>query len=196
MQGRGTRGAGYTREGLVKKVVLAGIDVSAAKLDAAIDRGRGPIWEGTFENTPEGHRRLVKVLRKKGAIARVVLEATGVYHLELALALHGALGVEVMVANPRATRDFARSQMRRSKTDRTDARSLLEFVRRMPFVACLAPSPEILALRPISRRITALTVTSSQDRNRRHAVAHCRELPASGWLTPASIPGTSSPGPR
>jgi len=68
--------------------------------------------------------------------------------------------------------------MERTKTDQTDARSLLEFVRRMPFVAWLAPSPEVLALRAMARRIAALTVTTTQERNRRHAVDHCRELPA------------------
>jgi len=73
------------------------------------------------------------VLTKKGSRPWVCLEATAVYHLEVALALHEARGVEVMVANPRATKDFARAQMQRSKTDRSDALSLLEFARRMPF---------------------------------------------------------------
>ncbi len=49
--------------------------------------------------------------------ACVVLEATGVYHLDLALALHRARGIDVMVVNPRAARDFAKTIMRRAKTD-------------------------------------------------------------------------------
>jgi len=155
----------------VKKAVLVGVDVSAAKLDVAMDRGRGPLWEGSFDNTTEGHSRLLKVLRKKGGVTRVCVEATGVYHLEVALALHGAAGIEVMVANPRATKDFARAQMQRSKTDRTDARSLLEFVRRMEFERWEPPAPEILALRALARHIEALVSMGVQEKNRDHAAS-------------------------
>jgi len=161
----------------MKKPVLVAIDVSARTFVVAEEVPGRVVYEAEYPNTAPGHRKLCRRLTKTGRLVRVCLEATGIYHLDLALALDGTRNVEVMVANPRATKDFARAQMQRTKTDKTDARSLLEFVRRMPFVAWLAPSPEILALRAISRRITALTVTSSQDRNRRHAVAHCRELP-------------------
>ncbi len=159
----------------MKKRVLAGIDVSAAKLDVVIERARGPMWTGTFENTAEGHHRLMRVLRKKGAVVRVCLEATGVYHLELALALQSASGIEVMVANPRATKDFARAQMQRTKTDRTDARSLLEFARRMEFVAWEPPPPEILALRALARHLEALVGMRVQEKNRDHAASHLGE---------------------
>lgn len=155
----------------MKKRVLAGVDVSAATLEVAIDRGRGPLWQGTFANDAAGHRRLAKALRKRGEKARVCVEATGVYHLELALALHQTQGIAVMVANPRATKDFARAQMQRSKTDRTDARSLLEFVRRMPFEPWTPPSPEILALRALARHIEALVATAAQEKNRDHAAS-------------------------
>ena len=155
----------------MESAVLVGVDVSSAKLDVAIDRGRGPVWDGSFENTPEGHRRLLKVIRKKSASTKVCVEATGVYHLELALALHGAPGVEVMVANPRATKDFARAQMQRSKTDRTDARSLLEFVRRMEFDPWEPPAPELLALRALARHIEALVAMGTQEKNRDHAAS-------------------------
>ena len=156
----------------MKKRVLVGVDVSAATLDMAIDRVRGPVWTGRFENDAAGHRRLVQVLRKKGSPVRVVLEATGVYHLDLALALHGAADVEVMVANPRVTKDFARAQMQRSKTDRTDALSLLEFVRRMDFEPWSPPPPEILSLRALARHMEALVRMGAQEKNRDHAAAY------------------------
>jgi transposase len=73
------------------------------------------------------------------------------------------------VANPRTTKDFARAQLRRSKTDRTDALSLLEFVRRMEFEVWTPPSRSILALRAFSRRIQALLVARAQEKNRLHA---------------------------
>ncbi len=117
----------------MEKLTLVGIDVSARELAVAIDRGRGPAWDGTFANDATGHRNLIKRLTRRGATVRVCVESTGVYPLDLCLALDAAAPIELMVANPRATKDFARAQLRRSKTDRTDARSLLEFVRRMVF---------------------------------------------------------------
>jgi len=161
----------------MRKPVLVGIDVSAQTFVVAEEVPGRTVHDAEYANTTAGHRKLCRHLTKTGRPVRVCLEASGIYHLDLAIALDGTRNVEVMVANPRATRDFARAHMQRTKTDQTDARSLLEFVRRMPFVAWLAPSPEILALRAIARRITALTVTSTQERNRRHAVDHCRELP-------------------
>jgi transposase len=105
------------------------------------------------------------------------VEATGIYHLDLCLALEQAKGIEVMVANPRTTKDFARAQLRRSKTDRTDALSLLEFVRRMDFEVWVPPTSSILALRAFSRRIQALLVTRAQEKNRLHADASVQATP-------------------
>ena len=153
----------------MKKLMLVGIDVGARELAVAIDRGRSPVWEGTVPNDASGHRTLIRRLTRTKATARVCLEATGVYHLDLALALERARGIELMVANPRTTKDFARAQLRRSKTDRTDAHSLLEFVRRMEFDPWQPPKRSILDLRALSRRIQALLVTRAQEKNRLHA---------------------------
>lgn len=161
----------------MKKPVLVGIDVSASSFAVAEEVPGRPVREAEYPNTEAGHDKLCRRLEKIGRPVQVCLEASGVYHLDLAMALYRARGVTVMVANPRATRAFAHAQMQRSKTDATDARSLLEFVRRMPFNSWAPPSSEILALRAIARRIAALTVTITQERNRRHATNHCRKYP-------------------
>ncbi len=153
----------------MKKIVLCGIDVGSKELVVAIDPGTGRTWQGAFPNDAAGHKKLIRRLTRTKATARVCVEATGIYHLDLCLALDQAKGVEVMVANPRATKDFARAQLRRSKTDRTDALSLLEFVRRMDFEVWGPPSRSILALRALSRRIQALLATRAQEKNRLHA---------------------------
>ena len=152
----------------MKQSVLAGIDVSAKELVVALERGKGPTWTGTFENNPAGHRKLIGALTRRGAQARVALEATGIYHLEVALALEAHERIALMVANPRATKDFGRARLQRSKTDRTDAASILEFVRRMPFAAWRPPAPAVLDLQALSRRISALVVTRAQEKNRLH----------------------------
>ncbi|NJM91267.1 MAG: IS110 family transposase [Myxococcales bacterium] len=150
-----------------------GIDVSADEVVVAI---AGKAERLTLANDIEGHARLVKLLTRGKSGARVCLEATGIYHLDLALALHRTPGIEVSVLNPASVRDFGRALMERSKTDRVDAGVLLAYAERMPFSAWQPPAPEILDLRAIVRRMGALTVTRTQERNRLHAAGHCAEL--------------------
>ena len=83
-------------------IVRAGLDVGARELVVALRRDEVLEPTITLANTPAGHRQLLKLLTRRGASARVCLEATGVYSLRLALALHRAERVEVMVVNPRA----------------------------------------------------------------------------------------------
>ena len=98
-------------------------------------------------------------------------EFTGVYSFDLALALHKCEHAEVMVANPRSIKDFARASMKRSKSDAQDAVSIREFAKRMDFVPWQPPAREVLELRTITRRIAALTVERTRELNRKHAAA-------------------------
>lgn len=157
---------------------LVGIDVSARELEVRIQRREGdPSETSTFTNNATGHRQLVRRLSKRQHTARVFLEATGVYSLDLALALHDAPSIEVMVVNPRAASDFAKAFLKRSKTDATDAELLLEFGRRMEFQPWQPPAPELFQLRAILRRCAALTHLRTQEKNRLHAANSCAELP-------------------
>jgi len=141
-----------------------GIDVSAKTLTVARRREREE-KEQEFANDRIGHKELLKWV---GRGARVCVEATGVYHLQLALMLRAA-GVEVMVVNPRVAKDFARALTNRSKTDKVDARTLLEYVERMEFVAWQAPSEAVLELRELGRRLSELVQTGVDEKNRLHA---------------------------
>ena len=152
---------------------LAGIDVSASTLAAGRWRD-GAIAERRFTNDAPGHRELIAWLGKQ---TRVCLEATGVYHLQLALALSAA-GIEVMVINPLVAKDFAASLARRSKTDRVDAMSLLEYVRRMEFRRWEPPTQAVLELRELSRRLTELVHQSVDEKNRLHAKTTAAISPA------------------
>lgn len=160
----------------MKKMLFVGIDISADELVVAVERDGELLPVASFENDSTGHRQLIRWLTKSTRPVRVCLEATGVYGLDLSLALHRAKGVEVMVANPRAIKDFARAFLQRSKTDALDAAVILEFVKRMPFQIWQAPPVEIQQLRAISRRITALTKNMTMEKNRLHASDHSEEL--------------------
>jgi transposase len=156
-----------------------GVDVSQEALDVAArtDSGGEP-RTGQFVNTPAGHRQLIKWLTKGGRSARVVLEATGVYSLDLALALDAAPRIDVMVVNPRAARQFADACLQRSSTDATMAAALREYAARMEFVAWMPPSAAVRELRAIARRIAALTLEKTRELNRRHAAGATADTPA------------------
>lgn len=153
-----------------------GIDVSAKTFTTMIDYEGERTEAFDLPNDPKGHKKLIRMVTKKGFTAQVVLEATGNYSLDLALALHRAKRIEVMVANPRAISQFAGAYLRRTKTDALDANVIVEFSMRMPFEAWKPPEAHCFDLRAISRRVEALTKTATQEKNRLHAAITFDEM--------------------
>jgi transposase len=150
-------------------IVPAGIDVSAATLAAAVERQDGTGFdEREFANTAAGRRQLIAWLLGRGGRVRVSLEATGIYSLDLALALDETAGAEVAVLNPRLMHQFAQT-LGRSKTDAADAVALAEYSRRMKFVAWRRPSGAAIELRALSRHLATLSEDHARLRNRSHA---------------------------
>ena len=152
------------------KGTVAGVDVGKDFLDASARRDGVRIETAQFANDASGHRKLCTWLRKRGRSARVVLESTGTYSLDVALALHRTRGIEVMVANPRVVKNFADALLQRSKTDKISAEVLREFCERMEFVAWQPPRDEVLKLRAFARRISTLGDQRTRELNRLHAV--------------------------
>jgi transposase len=160
------------------KSAEAGIDVSKDVLDVAVRWDARTLEAARFDNDAAGHRKLTGWLTKHGRTARVVLESTGTYSLDVALALHRTRGIEVMVANPRAIKQFTGALMQRAKTDLTAASALREFAIRMPFVAWTPPAGPVVELRAIARRIAALITERTRERNRLHALTATAEASA------------------
>jgi transposase len=106
------------------KTTEAGIDVSKAVLDVAVRRDERQLETARFANDPTGHQAVVRWLTKGGRTVRVVLESTGTYSLDVALALHRTRGIAVMVANPRAIKQFTGALLQRATTDLTAAVAL------------------------------------------------------------------------
>jgi transposase len=153
----------------MKQVNQVGVDVDSEALVSMIQRGGERLPLARFANTAAGHKKFIRWATKGARSARVCLEATGIYSLEFALALHHAKNVEVMVVNPRAMKDFVRACMQRAKTDAVDAGGILDYLERMPFIAWQPPAPEILELQAISRRIDQLHTELTREKNRHHA---------------------------
>ena len=151
-------------------VLCCGIDVSAAQLVVALEGEGGKGLQRSFPNCSSGHQALIVWLQKNGTQVRVCLEATGLYSLDLALALHAASGIDVAVLNPKKVNRFA-ATLCRSKTDPADAQVLVEYARRMPFQSWHPPQAAALELRAVTRHIAALTQQHTQQSNRLHALA-------------------------
>lgn len=156
------------RSQIMHETLFCGVDVSAKSLVVALQQKDHVIEHRTFTNSASGHKSLIAWLQKWKVQVRVSLEATGVYSLDLSMALNAADGIEVAVLNPKAANRFAQT-IRRSKTDAADAEVLAEYSRRMPFTAWYAPNPNGLRLRTISRYIDSLTVQNAVSINRLHA---------------------------
>lgn len=155
--------------------VFAGIDVGAKELLLVIRNNTVSMKAQTFANTPAERLRLVKRLSAFPAII-VCLEATGVYYLDLALALIDA-GIRLSVLNPKASHNFAKVLLRNSKTDAVDADTLAQYAERMPYQPWARPADEALALRALARRINTLTRNKAAAKNQLHALTFSPQTP-------------------
>jgi transposase len=130
-------------------VYYVGIDVAKARLDVATSRA-----SAVFTRDPVGLDRLVTWLRELGPGAHVVLEASGGYERAVVACLL-AHDFAVSVVNAGWVRNFARSQGRLAKTDRIDARLLVDFA--------AANAPRLTApVSPAQQKLTDLVRARQQ----------------------------------
>lgn len=147
---------------------FVGIDVGAKNAGLACRLDGKVIAKLDFAQTPEGHQRAVQFLHKLKP-QLVVIEATGIYYFDLAVALHRA-GLPVAVINPKSYHHFAKLKLVSSKTDDIDRELLAEYAERMSPRLWDMPDPSRLALRDIGRQINRLTHARTQAKNRLHAL--------------------------
>jgi len=102
-------------------VYYVGIDVAKAGVCVATTQ-----LNAVFARDPSGLDKLVAWLRELGPGVHVVLEASGGYEREVVAWLQAG-DFAVSVVNAGWVRNFARSQGRLAKTDRIDARVLVDF---------------------------------------------------------------------
>jgi transposase len=161
---------------IAQSIVFCGIDVSAGSLAAALIEPDQSLAQREFANSSSGHKALIAWLGKRKSMVRVSLEATGIYSLDLALALHAAPRIELAVLNPKLVNRFAQTLVR-SQNDASAALVLAEYSRRMPFAAWVAPSGRGLQLRVLARHIDSLVAQQTRELNRLHALEGSRTAP-------------------
>lgn len=156
----------------MSELVYVGIDVAKDSFEVAVT---GELQTLKLDNDEAGHAELSQLLIPL-APRLVLLEATGGFEQELALAAAGF----VSVVNPRQARDFARSTGKLAKTDRIDAQALRGFALMLdvqghePRALADDQRRELTALVVGRRQLVAMLVTERQ----RLGVAHQKAKPS------------------
>ncbi|MEZ5345689.1 MAG: IS110 family transposase [Pyrinomonadaceae bacterium] len=144
---------------------ILGIDVSKRKLDVALLFNDKTLVK-KFDNTASGCKLLVAWLETLHREAvHVCLESTGTYGDLVAHSMHNA-GHIVSVVNPLRIKSYAVSALSRNKTDMVDARMIADFCRTQIPEQWFPPSPQVVKIQGLSRRIEALEEMRQAERNR------------------------------
>jgi transposase len=149
-----------------------GIDIAKKKFDATVQKANGEKVHAPFDNEAQGFVRFTKWLKRQGErAAHICMEATNVYWEGLAEYVHGQ-GHKVSVVNPVRIAGFARSQMRRNKTDKVDSDVVCDFCVTQQPALWTPPSTLQKQLRSLERYRDDLVKSLTQQKNR---LATCAE---------------------
>ncbi len=146
-----------------------GMDVAKAKLDCCLlldEAGRRK--SKVVSNAKSGIADLLVWVAKQHVSPselHVVMEGTGVYHEQAALALADA-GVTVSIVNPAQVKDFGRGLAVRTKTDGVDSFVLARYGALVKPQAWTPPAPEARMLQALLARRDAIAQDLQRERNR------------------------------
>ncbi len=148
-----------------------GMDVAKAKLDCCLllDDTSGKRKAKVISNNKSGIADLLTWIGKQQIAPNalhVVMEGTGVYHEQAALALADA-GVTVSIVNPAQVKDFGRGLAIRTKTDGVDSFVLARYGALLKPAAWIPPAPEARILQALIARRDAIAQDLQRERNRR-----------------------------
>lgn len=159
---------------------LLGIDIASLTFTTRLLHQGETVGEvAEFSNAPAGYRQLQQWLQQHGATAaqtHLVMEATGVYWEECALFLHRQ-NFTVSVVNPAQIKAFARTTLRRAKTDATDADLIARFAFHMHPPLWQPPALELEALQLIMRQRESYLSMLTEEKNRLHALERRPQVP-------------------
>ena len=144
---------------MTERKVVVGIDVSKAVLDCSVGAQSFQV-----ANDASGIEELIERLQAfKPEL--IVLEASGGYETAAATGLAGAR-FRVAVVNPRQVRDFAKATGQLAKTDRLDARVLVQFGAAIDPQIRPLPDADVIALQGLLARRSQLVAMRTQEVNR------------------------------
>lgn len=153
-----------------------GIDVSKKTLDVVFFNGESYI-PYHCANSQDGIRLLIREIEKyEGHDIIITMEATGMYHVNVANQLHSQ-GYTVSVVNPLVIKRFGEMKMVRAKTDSVDARVIAQFGFEQD--PCLyRPKPDnCQGIVYYLKAIEDLLHLKTQNSNRIEALSCCTDAP-------------------
>jgi transposase len=158
-----------------------GMDVAKAKLDCCLllDEDSDKRKTKSVSNSRHGVVDLLAWIGKQHispAELHVIMEGTGVYHEQAALALADA-GVTVSIVNPAQVKDFGRGLAVRTKTDGVDSFVLARYGALLKPAAWTPPAPEARMLQALLARRDAIAQDLQRERNRQEK-ADATDTPA------------------
>ncbi len=151
-------------------MLYLGIDVSKAKLDCSLllDAASNKRKSKSVANSKAGITDLLEWTSKQGVLPadlHAVMEGTGVYHEQAAIALYDA-GVTVTIANPAQVKDFGKGLAVRTKTDGIDSLVLARYGALLKPAAWTPPTLEARALQALLSRREAIAQDLRRELNR------------------------------
>ena len=148
----------------VNKII--GIDISKEKFDVCFSFQYCSYSSRSYSYNAVGIKLFLKDVPSDSIC---IMEATGVYHLRLAYALN-KIGAFVSVVNPLSVKNFSRAIMCRTKTDKADARQLVDYARRMELTEW-RPTPDgYIRIQQIYRSIELFLSNITQCENQLEAI--------------------------
>ncbi|MFC2613718.1 MAG: transposase [Eikenella corrodens] len=149
----------------MQKIAL-GLDVSRLTIDAYFS-GQEDFMRVT--NNQTGIEKLIeriKEYQQQGKEIHACCEYTGVYYLPLASALHDS-GIKISVINPLSIKLYAEYRLRRTKTDKQDAKLIADYCEKENPPLWKPLSEKRNTLKVLSRRIEQLNVLLNMESNRK-----------------------------
>ena len=158
-----------------------GMDVAKAKLDCCLllDEAGGKRKTKVVKNSQSGIVDLLAWVAKQNVspeALHIVMEATGIYHEQAAMALADA-GVMVSIINPAQVKDFGRGLAVRTKTDGVDSVVLARYGALLKPKAWVPPPQEARVLQALLVRREAIAQDLQRERNRQEK-ASATDTPA------------------
>lgn len=121
-----------------------------------------------FSNNKNGFRLFIKWIKPESIC---VMEATGVYHTQLADFLYEH-GVFVSVVNPLVIKRFIQMNLRRIKTDKADAEMICQYAQQNKLQVYTPDADYIRESRILSENLSLLLKSRTMFKNRLHALVH------------------------
>jgi transposase len=151
-----------------------GIDIGKFKFDV------GVLWDGrisrhkNFANTQEGFEHLLTWLGKEMLKDNLqfCMEATGRYGEALAQFLYGR-GYGVSVVNPACIKNYGKSKLRRTKTDKVDAMLIATYCQNEHPILWHPLPEDSRELQEMTRELYRVKDVLAEEKNRLKAGSHC-----------------------